>query len=95
MAWSPGRSVSILGLAISLFLTAYGASASGQDVTSPPAEALLDSTASTTPIAPDYDPDQETPKPPVTPAQGADPYPNGPKSSKFLLGDWFGRPLDS
>lgn len=37
-----------------------------------------------------FDPAQESPAPPLTPAQGKDPYPNGPRSSKFLLGDWFG-----
>jgi porin len=37
-----------------------------------------------------FDAGQETPAPPATPAQGPDPYPDGPKSSRFLLGDAFG-----
>jgi porin len=43
---------------------------------------------------PDFDAGQETPHAPVTPAPGPDPYPDGPLSSRFLLGDGFGvRPL--
>lgn len=39
-----------------------------------------------------FDAGQESPAPPVTPAP--DPYPDGPLSSRFLLGDGFGfRPL--
>ena len=41
-----------------------------------------------------FDAGQETPAPPGTPAPGPDPYPDGPQSSRFLLGDGFGlRPL--
>jgi porin len=39
---------------------------------------------------PSFDPGQETPAPPVTPAPAPDPYPDGPTSSGFLLGDGFG-----
>ncbi len=43
---------------------------------------------------PNFDAGQETPAPPVTPAPGPDPYPDGPQSSRFVLGDCFGlRPL--
>src|SRR5262249_44873733 len=41
-------------------------------------------------ISPDFDAGQETPAPPVTPAPGPDPYPDGPQTSRFLLGDGFG-----
>ncbi len=45
-------------------------------------------------VYPNFDAGQETPAPPVTPAPGPDPYPDGPRSSRFLLGDGFGvRPL--
>jgi porin len=45
-------------------------------------------------ISPNFDAGQETPAPPVTPAPGPDPYPDGPQSSRFLLGDGFGlRPV--
>jgi porin len=37
-----------------------------------------------------FDAGQETPAPPVTPAPAPDPYPDGPQSSRFLLGDVFG-----
>jgi porin len=37
-----------------------------------------------------FDPGQETPAPPVTPAPGPDPYADGPPNSGFLLGDGFG-----
>src|SRR5262249_58504804 len=37
-----------------------------------------------------FDAGQETPAPQVTPAPGPDPYPDGPQSSRFLLGDGFG-----
>jgi porin len=41
-----------------------------------------------------FDPGQEAPAAPVTPAPGVDPYPDGPQSSRFLFGDSFGlRPL--
>ena len=40
--------------------------------------------------SPNFDAGQETPAPPVTPAPGPDPYPDGPQSSRFLLGDGFG-----
>ena len=44
--------------------------------------------------SPDFDAGQETPAPPVTPAPRPDPYPDGPQSSRFLLGDGFGlRPV--
>jgi porin len=39
---------------------------------------------------PKFDAGQETPAAPATPSQGPDPYPDGPKSSRFLLGDGFG-----
>jgi porin len=42
----------------------------------------------------EFDPGQETPAGPLTPAPGVDPYPDGPQSSRFLLGDSFGlRPV--
>src|SRR5262245_23317526 len=45
-------------------------------------------------ISPTFDAGQETPAPPVTPAPAPDPYPEGPQSSRFLLGDGFGlRPV--
>jgi porin len=37
-----------------------------------------------------FDAGQETPGPPGTPAPGPDRYPDGPQSSRFLLGDYFG-----
>lgn len=37
-----------------------------------------------------YDRDQETPRAPVTPAPVPDPYPDGPSTERFLLGDFFG-----
>lgn len=37
-----------------------------------------------------YDSLQESPSGPITPEQGPDPFPEGPKSSKFILGDWLG-----
>jgi porin len=40
--------------------------------------------------SPNFDAGQETPAPPVTPAPAPDPYPDGPPSSRFLLGDGFG-----
>jgi porin len=40
--------------------------------------------------SPNFDAGQETPTPPVTPAPAPDPYPDGPRSSRFLLGDGFG-----
>jgi porin len=40
--------------------------------------------------SPNFDPGQETPAPPVTPAPAPDPYPDGPWSSRFLMGDGFG-----
>lgn len=40
--------------------------------------------------SPNFDAVQETPAPPVTPAPAPDPYPDGPQSSRFLLGDGFG-----
>ena len=44
--------------------------------------------------SPNFDAGQETPAPPVTPAPAPDPYPDGPQSSRFLLGDGFGlRPV--
>jgi porin len=44
--------------------------------------------------SPNFDAGQETPAPPVTPAPAPDPYPDGPPSSRFLLGDVFGlRPV--
>ena len=39
---------------------------------------------------PNFDAGQETPAAPGTPAPGPDPYPDGPQSSRFLLGDDFG-----
>ncbi|HEY2157706.1 MAG TPA: carbohydrate porin, partial [Isosphaeraceae bacterium] len=39
---------------------------------------------------PNFDAGQETPAGPVTPAPSPDPYPDGPQSSRFLLGDVFG-----
>ncbi len=41
-----------------------------------------------------FDAGQESPAAPITPAPAIDPYPDGPLSSRFLLGDGFGlRPL--
>jgi hypothetical protein len=40
--------------------------------------------------SPNFDAGQETPTPPVTPTPAPDPYPDGPRSSRFLLGDGFG-----
>jgi porin len=40
--------------------------------------------------SPSFDAGQETPAPPATPAPAPDPYPDGPQSSRFLLGDGFG-----
>jgi porin len=40
--------------------------------------------------SPNFDAGQETPAPPVTPAPAPYSYPNGPQSSRFLLGDLFG-----
>lgn len=37
-----------------------------------------------------FDPAQESPAPPVTPAPSPDPYPDGPRTSRFLQGDGFG-----
>jgi porin len=41
-------------------------------------------------IFPNFDAGQESPAPPTTPAPGPDPYPDGPRSSRFLLGDALG-----
>lgn len=38
----------------------------------------------------DFDSRQETPAPPATPPPSPDPYPEGPRSSRFLLGDALG-----
>jgi porin len=39
---------------------------------------------------PNFDAGQETPAAPATPAPGPNPYPDGPQSSRFLLGNAFG-----
>jgi porin len=56
--------------------------------------ASADSPAGNRPVRPGdsarFDAGQETPAPPVTPAPAPDPYPDGPLSSRFLLGDGFG-----
>ncbi|WP_406699808.1 hypothetical protein V5E97_13230 [Singulisphaera sp. Ch08] len=45
-------------------------------------------------VSSNFDAGQETPAPPATPPPAPDHYPDGPRSSRFLLGDGFGlRPL--
>lgn len=67
-----------------------GGRARGQDDPMPAASLSDPGPATTERDSSSLDTSQESPGGPVTPAQGPDPYPNGPKSSKFLLGDWFG-----
>ncbi|WP_254053310.1 carbohydrate porin [Singulisphaera sp. GP187] len=53
------------------------------------APSLLDRPAGSG-VSSNFDVGQETPRPPITPPPVPDPYPDGPRSSRFLLGDAFG-----
>jgi porin len=87
---SPAGRFGIVATAVLASWVLLGGPASGQ-------EAAPESAASSpldrpvrTGASPDFDAGQETPAAPLTPAPGPDPYPDGPQSSRFLLGDGFG-----
>jgi porin len=88
-----GRSGIVVTVVLSWWMllggSTFGQEAGPESVASPSLDRPVGPRASS-----DFDAGQETPAPPVTPAPGPDPYPDGPQSSRFLLGDGFGlRPL--
>jgi porin len=90
---SPDRPSRILATAVLIGGMFFGGVAFGQDVETESSAAGSSSLAERPDergVSSTFDAGQETPAGPVTPAAGADPYPDGPKSSRFLLGDWFG-----
>ena len=80
--------------AILSLLTYFASSAFGQEEGSaPPSSPVVDRPIDIVDVS-NFDAGQETPTAPITPAPAIDPYPDGPLSSRFLLGDGFGlRPL--
>ena len=66
-----------------------GRAADPDDETAPPIAAAPAAAPEST-VFSTLDLGQETPRGPLTPAPAPDPYPNGPTSSRFLLGDAFG-----
>jgi porin len=85
-----GRSGIVAASAVLLWWIVLGGAAFGQGYGTAPE----DSTSLDRPFRPNvssnFDPGQETPGPPTTPAPGPDPYPDGPKTSKFLFGEAVG-----
>jgi porin len=72
------------------YLSAFGAAASGQEERANPTAASSSGLTARAGGLSNFDAVQETPAPPATPPPAPDPYPDGPVSSRFLLGDGFG-----
>lgn len=89
MGSSAGRSRIVASTVLAWWM-GFGGLTFGQEEGPGTAASTSSDRPSGTSVYPNFDAGQETPAAPVTPPPGPDSYPDGPKSSRFLLGDVFG-----